>query len=140
MKRFLTSICLILALSFSSVTAFAAEPAMVFTENNTTETTVVMPRQQGLWYREYEPFIGLLNAKVSPTKGTELRIWVKSDNAIHVTVYETTILGTYHQIFSTQYGAGERDVSVASSCNGRDYLVQFKNDDGVTYSALIYER
>lgn len=142
MKKFFVSICLVLALCATSVTAFAAEPTSATDVNTTTESAVTaVPRQQGLWYESDIWFMGLYNSpKLTPTKGTELRLWLKTDNACRVTVYETNIFGTYSQVYSEQFGAGDRDVSIVSKCNGREYLVQFRSDDGVTFSALVYER
>lgn len=143
MKKFLATISLLFALSLFSITALAANSHISTVQKTPVETTIstfMTPRQQGLWYQEETFFLGLVNAHVTPTKGSELRVWVKSDNAIRVTVYKTNAIGTYTQVFSSQYKAGERDISVVSNCNGKEYVVQFRNDDGVTASALVYEK
>lgn len=143
MKKIFISICMILAMCATSVTAFAAEPVeSAAIETVATETELVAtPRQQGLWYVPDTWFAGIYNSsKVTPTKGSELRLWLKTNNSCRVIVYETNLIGTYSQVYSANLGAGERDISVVGSCNGKEYLVQFRSDGGVTFSALVYQR
>jgi len=136
MKKILALVCclaLMLSMSLFSVPAFAAEESRTY-----TTTPEVPTRAQGLWYKDGLMIFGSYNATVTPTKGTNLNLWLKCDGPVKVTVYYTNALGGYTQTYQNTFQKGERDVRVVTNCNGKQTLVKFETY-GTTISALLYQ-
>lgn len=141
MKKILAIVCCIaIIFSFSAISTFAAEtPDTTVVESN--NTNVSRATTQGLWYREDLYFATNVTTVVKPDSDSTLNLWLKNSGYVKVTVYKTNALGTYSSVFSQEfYGSGERDITVVSSCNGKNYLVKFEPAaDGSVMSALLYQ-
>lgn len=141
MKKILAIVCCIaIIFSFSAISTFAAETpdTTVVVSDNTNASRATT---QGLWYREDLYFATNVTTVVKPDSGSTLNLWLKNSGYVKVTVYKTNALGTYSSVFSQGfYGSGERDITVVSSCNGKNYLVKFEPAaDGSVMSALLYQ-
>lgn len=149
MKRFISFLCsIVLALSMACVPVFAAEndPAQNTDEPKAGVTDFdnsISPfaTSLGLWYEENLWFIDFHSFNVTPESGANLNVWLKNDNTVVLTVYKTNIFGGYSKVYGpTTFNAGERDVRVATNCNGKKYLVKFQSAiDGSVMSTLVYQ-
>lgn len=146
MKRFLSLLCSItLALSLTCVPAFAAEVDTV-PESKTVVADFdnsISPaaESKGLWYEENLWFIDIHSFNVTPESGANLNVWLKNDNPVVLTVYKTNMFGGYSKVYGpTKFDAGERDVRVATNCNGKKFLVKYQSAlDGSVMSTLVYQ-
>lgn len=141
MKKILCiACCLALIMSFMTVPSFAMS---VIDSDTVVESEAVIARAstQGLWYRQNLYFSDVVSVSVTPESGAALNIWTDvSIGPINITVYQTTVLGTYSLVYSKDFPTGERDVNVVSNCNGRKYLVKFSAPSGGGFmDALIYQ-
>ncbi len=146
MKRFISMLCSIaLVMCMACVSTFAAENATIVDINETeiTDNSSVLPRatSKGLWYAENLWFIDTYSFNVTPESGANLNVWLKNDNPVLLTVYKTNAFGGYSKVYgATRFDAGERDVRVATNCNGKKFLVKFQSAiDGSTISTLVYQ-
>lgn len=146
MKKLLSLLCCLgILLSMSTTSVFAAntdyesaKTESIFTENANASQRAT---SKGLWYKENWWFIDTQSFTVPPESGANLNIWLKNDNPVTVTVYKTNALGTYSKVYGSKvFSAGERDVRVATNCNGKQYLVKLTSAiDGSTVSILVYQ-
>lgn len=145
-KNFLLLCVLVLMFGISSITVFAKENPN--TNINILQTEMLnkistRATSQGLWYQENYEFknTNVYNAPVTPEKGAALNVWIKNDKEVSVQVYETNFFGGYSKVYERIFPAGEKDVRVKDSCNGKKYLVQInqRNNSNTKISLLVYQ-
>ena len=151
MKRLFSLLCcLALMLCFSTTSVIAAERTKTYTNTDNAKMEVVpvniedvsmRATSKGLWYKENWWFIGTQSFNVTPESGANLNVWLKNDNPVTVTVYKTNVLGGYSKVYGSKvFQAGERDVRVATNCNGKKFLVRLESAlDGSKISILVYQ-
>lgn len=146
MKKILSMvISIVMLIAAISIPAYAESPNIIsfktvtLTSSDDGITTYANPKD--LVYVENDIILTSLvnsNYTVTPTEGRALRIWIKSDNSINVTVRKVGFIG-YPKVYSQTFGAGDRDVEAVASCSGKNYIVQISGPAGTTFSMLIYE-
>jgi len=144
-KIFSVLLSLVMLLGVAPVSAFAAEtdtvPVEVITVTSSDEEIVPYANPTDLVYVENATIpssVTNTNYDVNPSKGRSLRVWIKSNNQINVTVRRVGLI-SYPKEYGQTFGAGERDVETVASCNGGHYIVQISGPAGTVYSMLIYE-
>lgn len=148
MLKIVSLLCtLTMIFAVSSMPVLAAE----LESENTTEISVAAQSDEvvgratykGLWYEEDKLIVagGVNNMTVQPEKGANLRMWLKnSEGPVRIAVGYTNWLGMWVGMSDTVYQPGERDVLLASNCNGKRYQVKLSATDGwASYSVLLYQ-
>ena len=144
MKKFFSMLlCLTLLFSTTTMSTFAAEVETFPSDNvaNSTEAEITpYANPTDLYYGENILFTGgvPLNIGVEPTKGRSLRVWLKNDTEVNLTVMKPGLIG-YSTVYSQNFSAGERDVEVVSSCANSGYVVKITAGVGTIISILVYE-
>lgn len=106
MRKFIAFFCcLALMLSITSVSAFAAEPTAPANSLEALSTDTVSPRvsTQGLWYKENWYFVGVQSFSVTPESSASLNVWLENNDTVILTVYKTTVLGTYSKVYQGNF-------------------------------------
>lgn len=142
MKRFF-ALCLSLCLSLSlcSVPTYACET----TPTEETETVVLevgdsdvaVPQEVStLWSTDGTWFIDSYSVRVTPAKGTNLKIII---NATDVCKIEVTKNGGWWPSKTVTYaaGSGTQTIDLINNCNGEPYTIKFTNNTGVTIVARV---
>lgn len=142
MKKFF-ALCLSLCLSLSmcSVPSYAckvvsAEEAEVVT-SAAVGLEVVEPRDVSvLWSTDGTWFIDSYTVKVTPAKGTNLKIVFAATDTCKI---EVTKNGGWwpSKTVTYQAGSGSQTIDLINNCNGEPYTIKFTNNTGVTIVAHV---
>lgn len=148
MKKLISLFCSVMLIcSLCSVTALAADTTSevdavaVEETDGASEGIVPFATSRGLWYEEDHTIYmyAVNNMTVTPEKGANLRIWLKNDAEVKIT-YARTVGGVFVGMGTKTFGPGERDVLLASNCNGSAYQVKMTCTGMMAkYSVLLYQ-
>ncbi len=138
MKKFL-ALCLALCLSLNvcsvpthACEVSATEEAKDVTIEATESTDEIMPRDVTvLWSTNGTWFIDSYSVKVTPAKGTNLKIVIGATDVCKIEVTKNG--GWWPSKTVTYQGTGStQTIDLINNCNGEPYTVKFTNNTGVT--------
>ena len=140
-KFFALVLSLCLSLSILSVPVFACEiPA----NEKTTATSLcqdnkITPRDVNvLWSTDGTWFIDSYPVRVTPTKGTNLKIIIRATDVCKIEVIKSGSLIPSKTI-TYQAGSGTKTIDLVNNCNGNSYIIRFTNNSGVTIIARVVQ-
>lgn len=140
-KLFALCLSLCLSLSIFSIPSHAYEgtgktEATAITLENSDE---IMPRELTvLWSTEGTWFIDSYSIKVTPAKGTNLKIII---NATDVCKIEVTKNGGWWPSNTVTYQAvsESQTIDLINNCNGKPYTIKFTNNTGVKIVCFVVQ-
>lgn len=145
MKKFL-ALCLAFCLSLNvcSVPSHACEVSTTeeaedITVEATESTDEIMPRDMTvLWSSNGTWFIDSYSVKVTPAKGTNLKIVIAATDVCKI---EVTKNGGWWPSKAVTYpgDSGSQTIDLINNCNGEPYTIKFTNNSGVTIVARIVQ-